>query len=223
MGVRDLQAPTKKPPLLFDAATPLPPGSHSLRSRGCSRVALTPPYTTQHGVIVGGSGTGKSFSFFLPNMANAASGVSCVATDPKSELWRYTSGFHARATRYAPTEPDASSGFNWIPLCADARMASLCARTLVEAGETSKQEAPWPDLETAFLAALFSHASTLDAPTPLTAYQLLTRTDPNRLMEQFLESSSWVAREQAVIFQQTHERMRGSITPVLAAKITIYA
>ena len=211
----------EKASLLFDVAALLPPGAILLGAENNNRVALAPPYTTQHGVIVGGSGTGKSFSFFLPNIANAASsGVSCVATDPKSELWRYTSGFHNRATRYAPTEPEASSvGFNWIPLCADARMAALCARTIVEAGETTRQEAPWPDLETAFLAALFSHTSTLAVPTPLSAYQLLTRTEPNLLMEQFLMSASWVAREQAVIFQQTHERMRGSITPVLAAKL----
>ena len=127
----------------------------------------------QHGVIVGGSGTGKSFSLFLPNAAFARE-TSFVATDPKSELWRYASGFHA-SVRYAPTEPDASVCFNWIPLCADARLAELCARAIVEAGATERQEAPWPDLEAAFLAALFSHASTLAVPTPLTAYQLLTR------------------------------------------------
>ena len=38
-------------------------------------------------------------------------------------------------------------------------------------------------------------------------------------MAQFAGSDSWTAREQAVIFLQTHERMRGSITPVLAAKL----
>lgn len=209
----------EREPFLFDSVATLPVGAVILGADGGRVVALTPPHTSQHGVIVGGSGTGKSFSFFLPNMANARH-ISCVATDPKSELWHYTAGFHRRAVRYAPTDPDKSSaGFNWIPLCADARTASLCARTIVEAGETTKQEAPWPDLETAFLAALFSHTATLAVPTPLTAYRLLTRTEPGRLMAQFAESSSWTAREQAVIFLQTHERMRGSITPVLAAKL----
>lgn len=199
------------------AGAPLPAGSVLLGRMGRQRIALPPPFTGQHGLLLGGSGTGKSFSFFLPNMAFGR-GVSCVATDPKSELWQYTSGYH-QATRFAPNDPDASAAFNWIPLCGDARLAALCARAIVEAGETERQEAPWPDLETAFLSALFAHASTLAVPTPLTAYRLLTRTPPGDLMAQFLASASAVAREQAVIFQQTHERMRGSITPVLAAKL----
>ena len=195
----------------------LPAASVLLGRTTLGRVALPPPFTGQHGVIVGGSGTGKSFSFFLPNMA-FGQGVSRIATDPKSELWYYTSGYH-RATRYAPNDPGASSAFNWVPLCGNARLSALCARAIVEAGETEKQEAPWPDLETGFLAALFSHTSTLAVPTPLTAYRLLTRSNPADLVAIFLSSASSVAREQAVIFQQTHERMRGSITPVLAAKL----
>lgn len=196
----------------------IPFGSVLLGKIGTDRIALPPPYTGQHGLIVGGSGTGKSFGFFLPNMANSQR-ISCIVTDPKSEIWRYASGKHPHPSRYAPNEPEASRCFNWIPLCSDARMASLCARAIVEAGGTERQEAPWPDLETAFLAALFSHTSVLQVPTPLTAYNLLTRSEPKKLMEMFLMSPSTVAREQAVIFEQTHERMRGSITPVLAAKL----
>jgi type IV secretion system protein VirD4 len=203
--------------LLSPPSEPLPFGSVLLGKLGEERIALPRPYTGQHGIIVAGSGMGKSFGFFLPNMA-LAKGVSCIVTDPKSEIWSYTSGYH-NSTRFAPTEPEASGCFNWIPLCKDARMASLCARAVVEAGATERQEAPWPDLEAAFLASLFSHASVLSVPTPLTAYNLLTRTEPAKLMGMFLTSPSIVAREQAVIFEQTHERMRGSITPVLAAKL----
>ncbi len=204
--------------LCVPPSNPIPFGSVLLGKIGTDLIALPPPYTGQHGLIVGGSGTGKSFGFFLPNMANSQK-ISCIVTDPKSEIWRYTSGKHPHPSRYAPNEPEASCCFNWIPLCRDARMASLCARAIVEAGATERQEAPWPDLETAFLAALFSHTSVLSIPTPLTAYHLLTRCEPKKLMEMFLMSSSTVAREQAVIFEQTHERMRGSITPVLAAKL----
>lgn len=216
-GSAGFARPTEVAELLFPVREPLPFASVLLGKLGSDLTALPPPYTGQHGIIVGGSGAGKSFGFFLPNMA-LAKGVSCIVTDPKSEIWRYTSGFHA-STRFAPNEPEESGCFNWIPLCRDARMASLCARAIVEAGATERQEAPWPDLEAAFLAALFSHASVLPVPTPLTAYNLLTRTEPAKLMGMFLTSPSIVAREQAVIFEQTHERMRGSITPVLAAKL----
>ena len=204
--------------LLLPGGKHLPTGSILLGRRGGQSVALPAPFTGQHGVIVGGSGTGKSYSFFLPNVASATD-LSCVVTDPKSELWHYTSGFHARATRFAPNEPEASACLNWIPLCKDARIAELCARAVVEAGATERQEPPWPDLETAFLAALFAHASTLSVPTPLTAYQLFTRLEPQKLLDTFSLSVSPVAREQAVIFQQTNERMRGSIVPVIASKL----
>ena len=204
--------------LLLPQASELPAGGILLGRQGSKQIALPTPFTGQHGVIVGGSGTGKSYSFFLPNVA-ASSRLSCVVTDPKSELWQHTSGFHCRATRYAPNEPEASACLNWIPLCRDARIAELCARAVVEAGAVERQEPPWPDLETAFLAALFAHASTLSIPTPLSAYQLFTRLEPQKLLDAFLLSQSPVAREQAIIFQQTNERMRGSIVPVIASKL----
>lgn len=204
-------------PFLLAPNTALPFGSLLLGKRGSQQVALPLPFTGQHGVIVGGSGTGKSYSFFLPNVA-ATANLSCVVTDPKSELWNYTSGLQ-RSTRFAPNEPDASACMNWIPLCCDARIAELCARAVVESGATERQEPPWPDLEAAFLSALFAHAATLSIPTPLTAYQLFTRLEPQKLLDAFLISDSPVAREQAIIFQQTNERMRGSIIPVIASKL----
>ncbi len=181
-------------------------------------VTLPRLLSEQHGVIIGGSGTGKSRGFFLPNAANA-DGTSLVCTDPKGELWKYTSGFHKEAVRFAPSEPERSSCFNWIPLCNDARIAELCARAIVESGNTSRTEQAWLDLEAAFLAALFSHAATLPLPTPLTAYYLFTRQSQEDLIEQLLSSASPVAQEQARIFLQTQERMRGSIVPVVAARL----
>jgi len=127
--------------LLLPHNVGLPHGSLLLGRKGARQVAQPAPFTAQHGVIVGGSGTGKSYSFFLPNVA-AASTLSCVVTDPKSELWNFTSGYARRATRYAPGDPDASACLNWIPLCRDARLAELCARAIVEAGAVERQEPP---------------------------------------------------------------------------------
>jgi type IV secretion system protein VirD4 len=89
----------------------------------------------------------------------------------------------------------------------------------VEAGNTGRTEQCWLDLENAYLSALFSHASTLPAPTPLSAYHLFTRQSSEALLEQLLASPCAAAREQAIIFEQTSERMRGSIVPVVAAKL----
>lgn len=210
--------PRCEPDLVFPVGTPLPAGSLLLAETGRQRVALPLRQAQQHTVILGGSGTGKSRGYFLPNAALMI-GSSLVCTDPKSELWRHTSGFHGEAWRFAPTEPEASTSFNWVPLCQDAAAAELCARAIVESGNTAHTEQAWLDMESAFLAALFAHAAVLSEPTPLTAYRLFTRQSQEELLEQLLASPSEAAREQAMVFLQTQERMRGSIVPVVAAKL----
>lgn len=172
----------------------------------------------RHGLVVGGSGSGKSRGFICPNAAWAV-GTSLVCTDPKSELWNLTSGHRERAVRYAPAEPENSECFNWIPLCSSARYAAICARAIVESGNTSSTDQAWLDTESAFLAGIFAHASTLTEPTPLSAYRLFTRQSIDSLISVLLNSSSESARSEAMIFSQTQERMRGSIVPVVAAKM----
>lgn len=204
--------------LLTPRFRPQEPGVFFLGEKGRYRITLPLEQMLKHGVVIGGSGTGKSRGFFLPNAASAHN-TSLVCTDPKGELWRYTSGFHPEAVRFAPAEPGRSAPFNWIPLCKDPRRSELCARAVVESGNTERTEQCWLDLETSFLSALFSHASFLPAPTPLTAYQLFTHQPQKLLLQQLLASPSEAAREQAMIFQQTSERMRGSIVPVVAARL----
>jgi type IV secretion system protein VirD4 len=203
--------------LLRPATRPVPPGSVVLGRHRDQLLMLSPAQARQHGLIVGGSGTGKSYSFFLPN-AVLASRTSCVFIDPKAELWRYTSGYH-NSRRYAPAEPAESAGFNWIPLCADPRIAELAARAIVESGNAFHTEQAWIDLEAGFLSSLFAHASTLRHPTPLTSYYLFTRQSQETLLAQLRASASAMAREQAEVFSQTAERMRGSIVPVVAARL----
>ena len=208
---------TEKQDLLKNDDYVVAPGSIVLGKSDAQQIIISPEQSRRHGIIVGGSGSGKSFSFFLPNAARLR-GTSCVFSDPKSELFRFTSGFH-RSLRFAPCEPDASEGFNWIPMCGQPRLAEVAARAIVESGKTAHTEQIWLDLEAAFLAALFSHTSTLKIPTPLTAYRLFTQQNQKTLLAQFAKSASSAAREQANIFEQTSERMRGSIVPAVAARL----
>jgi type IV secretion system protein VirD4 len=197
----------------------LPPGAFFLAPfKKNEAIALNWQDTGKHGIILGGTGTGKSRGFFLYNCASVKD-TSLVVTDPKSELWNMTSGYHSKSIRYAPTDPEHSEGFNWIPLCKSARMAELCARALIESGNTGKTEQFWIDAETAFLSAIFAHVSTLPRPTPLTAYRFFTRQSPHSVLEQLLESESEAAQEQAIVFEQTDEKIKGSIVPAIAAKM----
>lgn len=182
------------------------------------KISLSRSLSVMHGLILGGSGTGKSRGYFMPNCAEARN-TSLVVTDPKSELWNYTSGFQPNPVRYAPTEPQASFCFNWIPLCEDARMSELCARAIMTAGSTHKTDQFWIDAETAFLSAIFSHTATLKYPTPLTAYKLFTRQKPEELLQELINSPSYIAREQAIIFEQTDARIKGAIVPAVASRM----
>jgi type IV secretion system protein VirD4 len=173
----------------------------------------------QHGLILGGSGTGKSRSFFLPN-ARRLAGTSVIVTDPKGELWEHTSGFHEEAIRFAPAEPNRSQCFNWIPLCREPRIAHLCARAIVESGNTEHTEQVWLDLEMCFLAGLFAHVATVSEPTPLTVYTLFTCQSPDDLIRQMQESASEMAQDQAGIFLHASEKMRASVMPVIAARLS---
>lgn len=196
---------------VFILAPADPKGNHG-------QISLPRSLSVMHGLILGGSGTGKSRGYFMPNCAQVKD-TSLVVTDPKSELWKLTSGFHDKALRFAPTEPDASQCFNWISLCTDARMAELCARALMTAGSTHNTDQFWIDSETAFLSAIFAHTATTRYPTPLTAYRLFTRQKPEELMKQLLHSPSYVAREQAVVFEQTDARIKGAIVPAIASRL----
>jgi type IV secretion system protein VirD4 len=188
-----------------------PQGNHG-------EVSLPRSLSGMHGLILGGTGTGKSRGYFMPNCAKVRN-TSIVVTDPKSELWKYTSGFHKKALRFAPSEPDSSQCFNWIPLCTDARMAELCARAIMTAGSTQNTDQFWIDSETAFLSAIFAHTAVTKYPTPLTAYRLFTRKKPDELLQILLNSPSYVAREQAIIFEQTDARIKGAIVPAVASRM----
>lgn len=195
----------------------MPAGGFFLSSNKKGAIILPRMEAVKHGLILGGSGTGKSRGYFLPNCAWSQN-TSLVVTDPKSELWRYTSGFH-NSLRYSPTEPENSECFNWIPLCQDARMAQLCARAIMEAGGNGKTDPFWLEAETSFLSALFAHTATLGEPTPLTAYRLFSRQRPEVLLEQLINSQSEIAREEAIIFSQTDPRIKGGIVPAIASKL----
>jgi type IV secretory pathway TraG/TraD family ATPase VirD4 len=166
--------------------------------------------TFRHIAILGGTGAGKSRAIFLPAAANAAdSGTSIVASDPKSELWEWTSGKHEHALRFAPREPDQSSCFNWIPLCTDARLADKCAAAII--GEAhAGGDSFWADSETGLLAAIFAHAATTEAPTPLTAFEFLT-ADIDTLSAYLTASPASFARKLASGFIDADPKVKGNI------------
>lgn len=209
--------------LLTSSDLPLGEGALMLAPSPWSKSQrLDLPYdlTKRHTLIIGPSGSGKGRGFFLWNCANYKG--SFVTSDPKSEAWTLTSGFRARAVRYAPRDPDHSAALNWIPLCGkDSHLALLLARAVITADDDngSKSDAFWEKAESAFLASLFAHAATFTEPTPAAAYDFLTSHAGEDLTGALLKSTNPVARQFAVIFSQTEQKLRGSIIVACATSL----
>jgi type IV secretion system protein VirD4 len=213
-GHRDL----KRAGLLASTKEPPEPGSLLLAPySGHEHVRLPPPGAQLHALVVGPSGSGKTRGFFMPNCA-AARG-SFVVTDPKGELWRETSGYHERAWRYAPREPEASRGFNWIPLCRDPRLCRQLARAVLQLDADAHEEAFWKLADLRLCAALFAHAAHLKVPTPATAYRLLQQA-PDALLAELAASPVESARAAAAQLAGLRDHVRAGIVLSVADKLS---
>jgi type IV secretion system protein VirD4 len=213
-GHRDL----KQAGLLASTKEPPEPGALLLAPYSSGEhIRLPPPGAQLHALIVGPSGSGKTRGFFMPNCA-AARG-SFVVTDPKGELWRETSGYHERAWRYAPREPDASRGFNWIPLCRDPRLCRQLARAVLQLDADAHEEAFWKLADLRLCAALFAHAAHLRVPTPATAYKLLQQP-PDALLAELAASPVESTRAAAAQLAGLRDHVRAGIVLSVADKLS---
>jgi type IV secretion system protein VirD4 len=172
----------------------------------------------KHILLTGPSGSGKSRGFFMPNCAAFQS--SAIITDPKSELWKHTSGFHTNAARFAPRDPDASTGFNWIPFCGNANLVRLLARAVVTSSGASGGEKFWEDAETDLIAGLFAHAAEFRIPTPAAMFDFFIAQNPETLADELDNSPSPIAAGLAKSFINASENTRGSIIAGASTKLS---
>lgn len=208
----------------IDERAPLEEGRFALAPAApAGRLELPRKIVTRHVAVLGPSGAGKTYSFFLPNCA-WTQGASFVATDPKGEIFNATSGYHVRPLRYAPRQPEASACFNWIPLCTEPHFTLLLARAVMESdGPAKGKDEFFVYAESALLAAIFAHANTLETPTPASAYDFITSYRADQFIPLLLESPSPLARQFARIFEQTEARLRGGLITAVMTRILFLA
>jgi type IV secretion system protein VirD4 len=173
--------------------------------------------TTRHTLIAAPSGAGKSRTLFLPNLSITQK-VSFIATDPKSELWEYTSGAQLDPIRFAPGEPDKSAPFNWIPLCQDVRTAKRCAEAIINAQATGKADPFWTNGEQNLLTALFVHTAYAQTPTPAHCYEILTSGADN-VANTLLNSQSEPARRAGKPFSEADDKIKTGLIQGLIGKL----
>jgi type IV secretion system protein VirD4 len=195
--------------LLKPAGSPLGDGAIDLAPFSDSYLELPRSIVSRHLMVFGPSGAGKSRSIFMPNLIES-NGQSFGCTDPKGELYNISSGYHQITKRYAPTEPNGSECFNWIPRCSDIRIAQKLG-TALASQKSSNSDPFWADAESALYAALFAHTASLAAPTPATALNLLTELETSQLILVLSNSSSRTARQMIGVFKKAGEKVQGSI------------
>ncbi|MHB8621434.1 MAG: type IV secretory system conjugative DNA transfer family protein, partial [Chloroflexota bacterium] len=168
-------------------------------------------------MLLGPRGSGKTFDYLLPWMGMAKTSV--VATDPKGELWKHTSGYHREAWRFAPREPNASCAFNWIPLCRDEHIARLLALALMQPAEDIQEQHFWKFSELRMCAALFAHAAHQAVPTPATVYRLLLLS-PTELINLLRTSPSMPARAFANTLAEMKSETQAGVVLSVANKLS---
>jgi type IV secretion system protein VirD4 len=172
----------------------------------------------KHILLTGPSGSGKSRGFYMPNCMAFSS--SMIVTDPKSELWKHTSGYHENSARFAPRDPDSSTGFNWIPFCRDANLVRLLARAVVTSSGSSGGDKFWEDAETDLIAGLFAHAAEFKVPTPAAMFDFFIAQNPETLADELDNSPSPIAAGLAKSFINASENTRGSIIAGVSTKLS---
>jgi type IV secretion system protein VirD4 len=173
--------------------------------------------TTRHTLIAAPSGAGKSRTLFLPNLSITQK-VSFIATDPKSELFNLTSAAQLNPIRFAPTDPDRSNCFNWIPLCKDVRTAKRCAEAIINAQATGKADPFWSNSEQNLLTAIFIHTAGTETPTPAHAYEILTSGTVS-LSNVLINSHSETAQRAGRSFTEADTKIQTGVSQGLIGKL----
>ena len=92
--------------------------------------------------VIAPTGSGKTSSYFYPNLLDADLKGSIVVVDPKGELYRDTSHFQKevcgrRVLKFSPLEPSESEYYNLLEQCEDATEVCQLASTLLLNGALS--------------------------------------------------------------------------------------
>ncbi|HLG74396.1 MAG TPA: type IV secretory system conjugative DNA transfer family protein [Chloroflexota bacterium] len=171
-GTAGWAAPAEIKPLAAPKLSRPPLGSLYLGyDRRGREIILPPRLSKQHALTIGTTGSGKTRTVFMPNAVRL--GVSFAASDPKGELWKFTSGYQQEAWKLAPRSADSTHGFNWLPLCREEHMAQLLAAAVMQTDEDTREQQFWKLADQQTCAAGFTHVAHSDVPTPATLRELL--------------------------------------------------
>ncbi len=180
-----------------------------------------------HMVFFGPTGAGKTKTFFMSMLRFLAQHGSCIAFDPKGELYEQTAMDYHVFYRLDLINPAQSDRWNFMPLC---RRNSFFANSLagmmlsLEARAKTNQDPFWGNAEQVLLTAVLLHlAECYPNATPAFAYDFVAEFDSLKESERINElkdSPSPLARQaMQVVINSAPENTLGSVLLGLGNKL----
>lgn len=180
-----------------------------------------------HLVFFGPTGAGKTKTFFMSMLRYLAQHGSCIAFDPKGELYEQTAMDYRTFYRLDLINPAQSDRWNFMPLCrGNAFFANSLAGMMLslEARAKTNQDPFWGNAEQVLLTAVLLHlAECYPSATPAFAYDFVAEFDSLKESERISElkdSPSPLARQaMQVVTNSAPENTLGSVLLGLGNKL----
>lgn len=202
------------------------------------KVQLAEKTCFEHLAIIGPTGSGKSSTFFIPNLLNIPAKASIVISDPKGELYRKTAAYNESIGRkcilFAPLEPCHSERYNPLDIAADVTDIREMAQNLLingansvalATGKSGGGDSEWINMSVPLWTAalLFCKEAGGEIGNIGSALDLLLEKDAEELDIIFSHSSDAV-KKQYNIFKQASgsEKTVSSIKTVLSSNLQLF-
>ncbi|MDZ4983299.1 VirD4-like conjugal transfer protein, CD1115 family [Clostridium perfringens] len=203
------------------------------------KVQLKSSTCFEHIAIIGPTGSGKSSTFFIPNLLNLPADASMVISDPKGELYQKTKAYNESIGRqcilFAPLEPEHSEKYNPLDVANTVTEIREIAQNLLinganaialATGKPTGGDSEWINMAVPlWTAALLFVKSSNNAElcTITGALNLILEKDVQQLDLLFLHSTPDV-KAQYNIFKQASgsEKTAASIKTVLASNLQLF-
>lgn len=202
------------------------------------RVQLKSNACFEHIAIIGPTGSGKSSTFFIPNLLNLPPEASAVISDPKGELYQKTKAYNESIGRkcilFAPLEPQHSLKYNPLEIANSVTEVREIAQNLLinganaialATGKPAGGDSEWTNMAVPLWTAalLFCKQQGGKLGNINAALNLILEKDQKQIDMLFSHSTPEVV-SQYNIFKQAagSEKTASSIKTVLASNLQLF-
>lgn len=202
------------------------------------QVRLAEKTCFEHLAVVGPTGSGKSSTFFIPNLLSIPAKASIVIADPKGELYKKTAAYQESIGRkcilFAPLEPQYSQKYNPLDIASDVTEIREMAQALLinganavalATGKSGGGDSEWINMAVPLWAAalLFCKEAGGEIGNIGSALDLILEKDTEEL-DRILSFSSDNVVKQYNIFKQASgsDKTVSSIKTVLSSNLQLF-